>query len=244
MSWSIVSQTFNSLSRDHFSNGSWIVALPSGRYFQLPLSGSRVADRVSHLLRHHPIFQLPLSGSPPAHRASSHTPQVLSTPSLGITAALKGTGLALMTAGFQLPLSGSHLIEYPRQPSNVSTAFNSLSRDHLLRVADEDQLARPPFNSLSRDHLPHPIQIAIEPDQLPFNSLSRDHAGLCGEVHPVLRDCIFQLPLSGSPAWPHLMKLSRVFAFNSLSRDHPLSHRPSRSARSSSFQLPLSGSLC
>ena len=103
------SVSFNSLSRDHLAREMWLAKLFDDYFFQLPLSGSRGGSRV---LQDSPgafNFQLPLSGSQ-RFRFPHRNGEVLklSTPSLGIT-----------FADYAVP--GMRFGYVP---------FNSLSRDH------------------------------------------------------------------------------------------------------------------
>ena len=190
--------------------------------FQLPLSGSQMWREEAKKAKNSKTFQLPLSGS------------LLSADYL----------VAIGENGSFNSLSRDHDFSPAMLDIAPGSAFNSLSRDHQRRLRGEEagcagfQL---PLSGSQDREAPLPVLRAVPA----FNSLSRDHALRASRrtVAPcrtlstpslgiTLRDASkrivvcagrhFQLPLSGSRA----------------------EYRSgSRSARITSFQLPLSGSL-
>ena len=188
---------FNSLSRDHkrddlnaaappvsaLSTPSLGITYmsPKQQYglrasFQLPLSGSLVANAACRLDCRDVDFQLPLSGSLLYYASQGVAEDLcLSTPSLGITSAHSGLITNLFGSTFQLPLSGSPRGDCTRLAcrSPLDQPFNSLSRDHVLRLQSNLE-ALGAFNSLSRDHKGL-YERGASDHTVSFNSLSRDH---------------------------------------------------------------------
>jgi len=80
---------------------------------------------------------------------ASH-PNLLSTPSLGITGRLqrewKHPARELSTPSLGITLRGRRI------GTPIDATFNSLSRDHGLDPTERIQINRITFNSLSRDH--------------------------------------------------------------------------------------------
>jgi len=99
-------------------------------------------------------------------------------------------------------------------------AFNSLSRDHIQlekQMKERDELET--FNSLSRDHRLHDLRGERGMRRL----LSTPSLGITHtqEGPRIPGSPRFQLPLSGSPVLQRPRAVvERVYAFNSLSRDH------------------------